>query len=497
MDQSALADRAFLDEEVCFWSIDEVARRIREKDISPTELVGIVLERIDRLGPSLNCYITVFAERSLEYAREMERLLAEGTYLGPLHGVPISVKDNIPIQGTRTTFGSAILEDWVPKSTAAVVQRLWSAGAIVIGKNNLYDFAYCAPNPVYGPTRNPWDLDRSCAGSSSGSASAVAAGLGYGSIGSDGGGSIRMPAAFCGVVGLKTTFDLVPRAESLHPTLSVMGPMTRAVKDTAILLNAIAGPDPADPAHAGHPPSEGDYSSQLEDGIVDLRVGVPVSQPSEVVDPQVRAAFEQACLVLEAEGARLIEVQLPDFTVARTLMWVISGCEAAEVLRPFIRSDERKKIHPTTYSLLRRAEFLPATEYIHAQRVRQKFIEVMRKVMASVDVVALPAVPITPFLIGQTSIEVEGRIEEPLNMSTRYTTLFNLTGQTAVVLPCGFSSDNLPIGLQLAAPPYQEALLLRTARTYERATDWHHRRPQLPIESMQQTSTDPSTPDVR
>ena len=472
--------KADLADEICLYSLSDMAALIRRRELSPVELVSTVIERIDRLGPELNCYITVTADKALRHAQAMEELLSAGTYLGELHGIPISVKDNILTEGVRTTVGSAILSDSVPDRSATVVARLRAAGAIIIGKNNLYDFAYCAPNPLYGPTHNPWNLERSCAGSSSGSASAVAGGLCYGSVGTDGGGSIRMPATFCGIVGLKPTFGLVPRAGNipLHPTLSVTGPMTRTVRDAAVMLQAMTSSEIANAMNVSRPLPNESYTAKLEDGVKGLRLGIAKGQTSEVIHPEVRSAVVEAYRVLEDQGAVLSEVELPDFTLSRTLMWIISGAEAAEYLRPYLRT-HRKLIHPTTYSLLRRAELIPATEYIHAQRVRQKFINEVRAAMAGIDCLLLPATPTAAYPIGQQRIEVEGSEQEPLSMSTQYTTLFNLTGQPALVLPCGFTSESLPVGLQIVGHPFMEALVFRVARAYERATPWHSMHPPI------------------
>ncbi len=477
-------------DDICLHSLSDVAARIRTRALSPVEVVSAVIERIDRLAPKLNCYITVTADTAMRQARAMEELLAAGTYLGALHGIPISVKDNIPTEGVRTTVGSAILSDSVPSKSATVVQRLTAAGAIVVGKNNLYDFAYCAPNPLYGSTHNPWKLDRSCAGSSSGSASAVAAGLCYGSVGTDGGGSIRMPAAFCGIVGLKPTFGLIPMAgvAPLHPTLSVTGPMTRTVRDAAIMLQTMAGSEGSSAVDLSRSLPKGSYTAKLEDGVKGLRLGVAVGQVSEVMHPEVRSVVVQAYGVLEDQGAVLSEVEMPDFTAARTLMWIISGAEAAEHLRPHLRAHP-KLFHPITYSLLRRAELIPATEYVHAQRVRQKFIKDVRAVMSGIDCLLLPATPTAAYAIGLDRIQVEGSDEEPLSMSTRYTTLFNLTGQPALVLPCGLTSERLPVGLQIAGHPFMDAVVLRVARAYERATRWHSMHPPgLEISELDETS---------
>lgn len=465
-------------DDLCCRPLTEAAELVRRREVSPVEVTDAVLDRIERIGPSLNCYITVLADQARRRARELEELLAAGTYLGPLHGIPLSLKDNIATAGVRTTAGSPILADWVPETSATVADRLAAAGTVVVAKANLYEFAYGAPHPTYGPTRNPWIPGRTCGGSSSGSAAGVSAGLCYGSFGTDTGGSVRIPAGFCGIVGLKPTYGRVSRAGVIPVsyTLDHVGPLTRTVRDAAVLLKAIAGPDPADPTAVNRPVP--DYAADLDRGVRGLRVGIPRPQPSELIDPEVRAIVGRAYRVIEREGAGLSEVSLPDLVQARTVMWTISAAEAVEYHRPYLRT-RASDYHPVVRSLLETGEFIPAADYVHAQRVRQRMVQDLRSAMTGVDALILPALPVSAYPIGQRTITVGGPEEDVLAAITAYTSLFNVTGHPAIVLPCGFTSEGLPVGLQMVGHPFEEARLLLLAHAYEQAAGLSPRQPPL------------------
>lgn len=469
-----------MSDDISYASITDVATLIKARKLSPVELTIAALERIERLQPVVNSHITILAENALQHARAMDQLLEGGTYLGPLHGIPVTVKDNIAAQGFPTTAGSPILADSINTFSATVVARLQSAGAILIAKDNLYDFAYNAPNPRFGETHNPWNLRYTCGGSTSGSAAAVAAGMSFGALGTDGGGSIRIPASFCGVVGVKPTFGRVSRWGELafHPNLSVVGPIARTVHDAAILLRVIAGPDDADPLTLGQPPVHLDIG--LDRGVENLRLGVIRRQMLEFSDPEVCAAVESAYSVLEAQGAKLIDVELPDLASTRTILWIVSGSEIAEYLRPYIRS-RPGDFNPITRYMVEGAEFIPATEYIHAQRLRKTITMQVREAFSHVDAVLLPTAPATAYAADERSTAPEAWSDDPIHRYTFYTAIFNLTGQPALTLPCGFSSTGMPIGLQVAGRPFEESTVFQVAKAYERATDWHLRRPSLAL----------------
>lgn len=472
------------DDALCDEPISRIAELIKTRKVSPIDITEATLARIERLGKICNCYITVTADRAREHALALDKMQRAGVHLGPLHGIPISLKDNIASANVRTTAGSAILKDWIPDRNATVLDRLTAAGAVLIGKANLYEFAFGAPHPLYGTTKNPWNPTHGCAGSSSGSASAVAAGLCYGSIGTDTGGSIRIPAAFCGVIGFKPTYGRLSRAGvvPLSANLDHVGPLTRTVRDTGILLEAMSGADRADPTAINRPPA--DFTSRLDDGVRGLRLGLLAPQPTERLQTEVRAALKFAYRVFEDAGAELIEVQLPDLTEIRAAMWTMVRAEAAEYHRPYLRS-KADQYHPTVRTLLEGGEFIPATEYVHAQRVRSKAAADVRSALAGLDALLLPAVAMAAYPIGQQMVDLGGEDESVLLAMTRYTPLFNLTGHPALVLPCGFNQAGMPIGLQIVGRNFDDAMVLRVAHTYESLTEWHKKRPPLITESMQ------------
>ena len=451
---------------------------LRSRELSAVDLVNAVLGRIEEFGATLNCFITVTAERARAEARAADDQLRKGSDLGPLHGIPISIKDNIATAGVRTTAGSPIYANRVPAEDATVAARLFAKGAILIGKNNLYDFAYNAPNDYFGETRNPWALQLCCGGSSSGSVSAVAAGLGYASIGNDGGGSTRAPASFSGVVGVKPTYGLVSRAGGTPTTasMSCVTPITRSVTDAAIVLQAIAGPDALDRTTARRQPT--DLLRDLEHGIAGLRLGVPFRQSNEDVNQDVAAAFEKALAVLVGLGAELVDITLPHLNHTRAMLWTITGAEAAEFLEPLLRTNP-DAFHPVTRGFLERARLLKAVDYVHAQRLRQKLIVDMRRVMRDIDALVTPSTPIVAYPVATRTLDIGGNAADVLTWYTRFLSIFNLTGQPAMSIPCGFDRAGLPIGLQVVGHAHGDAMMLRVARAYERATDWHERHPPL------------------
>jgi aspartyl-tRNA(Asn)/glutamyl-tRNA(Gln) amidotransferase subunit A len=467
------------EQDLPFTPLAEAAALIAAREISSVELTSLMLRRIAQIDPQLNAYITVTAEAALAQARAMDELLAAGAPLGPLHGVPLAVKDNIATAGVRTTGASPIFADWTPASDATVVKRLRQAGAVMLGKLNLYELAFGGVHPDFGETRNPWNLGRACGASSSGPAAAVAAGLAYGSLGTDTGGSIRLPAAACGLVGHKPTYGVVSRAGVLPAGYSLdhVGPLTRTVRDTAVMMQALAGPDAADPAGSQRPAP--DFLSGLEDGVVGLRVGVPRRQPSELIDDQMNDACEAALKTLERSGARLIEIDLPDHLLSRSLMWAIAAVELAEAHRDTLRRRPQDYSDRVRAAILQGA-FLPATEYVHAQRARQKLALAYAAAMEQVDLIAMAVVPFAAWPIGAEEAAIGDARENLMAGLTRYCPPFNISGQPAVALPTGFDRDGLPLSFQIAGRMHEDRLVLRAARAYERATNWSERRPSFP-----------------
>ena len=363
-----------LREDLCDLPLLDVAEKIRTRQVSPVDVTKSVLARIDALDDTLNAFVTVLSEQALEDASEAEREIMAGRYRGPLHGVPVSIKDLFATKGIRTTAGSRVLASHVPDHDATVVERLRAAGAIIVGKTNMLEFAYAAVHPDYGPTMNPWDAARSSSGSSSGSAVAVAAGMGYGSIGSDTGGSIRLPAAYSGIVGLKPTYGRVSRHGGIPVSWSAdhFGPMTRTAGDAAALLGAIAGEDPRDPT-SGRVPVP-DYVAGLDGGLAGKRIGISDLYLRQHVDPTVQLLVEQAIATLERLGARVEEITLPPPSEAVAALLAILMPEATVYHLPWLR-EQPESYSSAVRERLELGAVTPAVSYIQGQQVRRRFID--------------------------------------------------------------------------------------------------------------------------
>jgi len=461
-------------------SIADLGRRIRARELSPVALVEDLLGRIERRR-DLNAFLTVTGELARAEAEEAEREIAAGRYRGPLHGIPLSLKDLIDTRGIRTTYGSRIFADHVPDRDATVATRLRNAGAVLLGKTALHEFAYGVTNnnPHFGPTRNPWALDRIPGGSSGGAGAAVAAGLGPASIGTDTGGSIRIPAAFCGVVGLKPGYGRVSR-HGVFPlawTLDHVGPLARTVEDAAIVLAAIAGPDPRDPTTLGQ--RVPDFAAAVGRPVGGLRLGVLDDPLHREAAPGVRAAFDASCDVLRSLGLRLEPVAFPRAEDARAAQLAVMMPEAASIHEPWL--DARPGDYgPAALALLRQGLFVTGTQYLRAQKVRALIAEEVDALLASRVALISPTVPITAPVIGQDTVTLGGRSVDARGVISRVTRLVNLVGLPAISLPCGFDAEGLPVGLQIVGRGLDEPSVIAIAAAYERATPWHLRRPPEP-----------------
>jgi len=462
------------DEALCFLGAAELGRRIARREVSPVEVARAHLARIGRLDARLNAFLTVTADRALKEAAVAEREILAGQSRGPLHGVPLALKDLFDTAGVRTTAGSKILAENVPARDAAVVERLRAAGLVLLGKTNLHEFAYgtTTDNEHYGPCRNPWDLERSPGGSSGGSGAALAAGLCAVSLGTDTGGSIRIPAGACGVVGLKPTLGRVSRrgVTPLAWSFDTVGPMARTVEDVAVLMSAVAGPDAEDEWCAARPAD--DFARGLEAGMRGLALGVPREWFFEGVEPGIEAAVREAIAVLEREGARRVDVALPGMADAHTAHHAILAAEAAAFHGPWLRE------RPQDYGGAIRAglelgEFIPAVDYVNARRVQAIVQATFRAALAGADVLVMPCLPQAPLRVG------EPMSREPEMAWNRLLTPVNVAGYPALSVPCGFDGAGMPVGLQIIGRPFEEALLLRVARACERATEWGTRRPPI------------------
>ena len=462
------------DDALCFLSASELGRRIARRELSPVEVTRAHLARIARLDAKLNAFLTVTVDRALAEAAAAEREIAAGESRGPLHGVPLALKDLFDTAGVRTTAGSKILAENVPLRDAAAVERLRAAGLVLLGKTNLHEFAFgtTSNNPHYGPSRNPWDLERSPGGSSGGSGAALAAGLCAVSLGTDTGGSIRIPAGACGVVGLKPTLGRVSRrgVTPLAWSFDTVGPMARTVEDAALLMNAIAGPDEEDEWCAARPVE--DFTRDLEQGVHGLTLGVPREWFFEGVECDIEAAVREAIAVLEREGARRADVALPGMVDAHTAHHAILAVEAAAFHGAWLRE------RPDDYgSDVRRGlelgQLIAGVDYVNARRVQAIVRATFRAALAEADVLAAPCLPQPPLPVG------ESMSREPAVAWNRLLTPANIAGFPAISLPCGFDGAGLPVGLQLIGRPFEDALVLRVARAYERATEWGTRRPPI------------------
>jgi aspartyl-tRNA(Asn)/glutamyl-tRNA(Gln) amidotransferase subunit A len=472
--------------ELVWKPIAELARLIAAREASPVEIVQAHLDRVEALDGKIRAFITVCREEALAAAKAAEGAVMSGLPLGALHGVPVGLKDLFATKGVRTTGGSKILSGWIPDADATVVARLKEAGAIVLGKLNLHEFAYGPEgvNAHFGDAWNPWDArtHRIAGGSSSGSGVAVAAGLCPGALGSDTGGSVRIPAALCGITGIKPTYGRVSRAGVLALAWSMdhVGPMTRSAADAALLLGPMAGYDPRDSTTSVLPVP--DYRAALTGEIRGLRVGLLRAFFLESADPVVREAVEQAAKVLEGLGARIEEVALETAAHAVGAAFAIVGAEALAY------HEEWMKTRPDDYGTdvrdrLRQGVFVSATEYLKAQRARQLIRNEVDARLAGLDVLVAPTTPIVATPVGQSEVEVEGARYEVRPSLIRFTRVFNLSGHPVCAVPCGFTATGLPIGMQMVGRPFDEATVLRVADAYQRVTDWHTRRPPVGLEA--------------
>jgi aspartyl-tRNA(Asn)/glutamyl-tRNA(Gln) amidotransferase subunit A len=462
-------------------TIVHLSRLIRRRALSPVDLTRALLARIDRLEPRLNAFITVTADLALAQARRAEKEIIKGAYRGALHGIPICLKDLFYTRGVRTTAGSSILRNFVPAENAAVVERLFDAGAVLLGKTNMHEFAYGATNinPHFGPARNPWTADRMSGGSSGGSAVAVAAGLAVASLGTDTGGSIRIPSAACGCVGLKPThgrFSLcgvIP----LAPSLDHVGPICRCVEDAALLLEVIVGADPCDPD--GKRRRGERFARDLRKEMRNLRIGVPKQYFFDHLQPDVRRRVTAAIATMEQNGAELRDVDLKLLGETTRLAGDLTVAEALVYHAKWMR--RRSANYGADLRLrLQEGMAMSALAYLQAQEVRRAYTYEFEKALRSVDLLAVPTLPIAAPRLEESEVRIVGRKENVRLALLRLTRPANLTRMPAITVPCGFTSDHLPVGLQLIGRSLDESTLLRAAHAYERLTPWHEMFPSDP-----------------
>jgi len=468
--------------DLVFLSVARQAELIRSRAVSPRELVAAYLARIERYDGVLRAYITVCAEQAMTEAVQAERDIAAGNYRGPLHGIPFGVKDQLCTRGIRTTVGSKIMADHVPDYDATVVTRLIRAGAILIGKENLHEFGKGGTNYFpYGQPRNPWDPSRNPGSSSSGSGIAPAAGLCSGSLGEDTGGSVRGPAAACGVVGLRPTFGRVSRHGGMMYgwTADTIGPITRTVEDNALFLGAIAGHDENDALSSPRPVP--DYVSSLKNGIRGVRLAVvtEMARP-EGVHPEVRAAFETALAALKELGAQVSEVTLPWARHAIPLNMMTSDADVASMFLPLLRA-RWDDFDVGTRTRMATAALVPAAIYSRAMRARAVVRGQILDTLTQYDALLCPTSLRPPASIDDAREKVESKDDVAQRLILRRITThpFGTANVPTLAVPMGFTSEGLPLSLQIAARPFAEEAVYRIGHAYERATQWHAQHPDL------------------
>ncbi|MDE0213263.1 MAG: amidase [Deltaproteobacteria bacterium] len=464
-------------------TIANLAPRIAAHEVSPVDVTACYLERIKRLNPTLNAYSTVMEEDAMAEARRAEDEIARGNHRGPLHGVPVSIKDNLAVKGYPTTAGSKILADWKPDFDATVVTRLRQAGAIVLGKNNMHEWAGggTTMNPYFGTTHNPWDQSRVPGGSSGGSAAAVAADLCLISIGTDNAGSVRNPAAWCGTVGLKATYGRVSRYGGVAGTGGFssdhFGPFTKTVEDCALVLAAIAGEDPNDPLSSAEPVP--DYTASLGASVAGMKVGVVDSYFDELMVDEVAKSFQDAVAALESLGMQVQDITIPHMDAVPAVQAATSRCENLVAHEPYLRKQPRDY----SFELMARniaSLTIPAASYVTSQRVRRVICREFEEALEDVQVIVAPTVGIAAPTIEECKqgfAEIDGRrvpFRHPSgSIGTRCTIPFNVTGLPALSVCCGFTDGGLPLGLQVVGACFEEGRVFQVAHAYEQAVKWY------------------------
>ncbi len=466
-------------------TVSDLAPLLARRDLSPVEVVEAQLSRIERLNPQLNAYLTILADSARDAARQAEQAIIDGNYLGPWHGIPIAVKDLLDSRGIRTTYGSTLFTDHIPDRDATSLARLTQAGAILLGKLNLHEFATGGDpyNPHFGLARNPWNAQEpySSGGSSGGSAVATSAGLAMATLGTDTGGSVRIPASLCGIVGLKPTYGRVSRAGVWPVSWSMdsVGPMTRSVSDCALMLQAIAGYDPADPSTSREPVP--DFGEALQRDVRGLRAGVVQFPSIEAYDTECEQATQRAYTGLEALGLTCVDVSIPLLAHSSAIYTAIVSPDAYSV------HAELLKTHGDAYGPSPRQRYtmgalIPAHVYLKAQRLRTVLTQQMTDVLRDVDILVTPGTPFPAFSVAEDAEEtvtMGGQTVSKSLVSSAFTHPFNLSGMPALVLPSGFSERDLPLSLQIAGRPFSEDTLFAVGHAYEQHAGWFRRQPPL------------------
>ena len=472
-------------QDLAYVTLKEASELVRRKTVSPVELTATCLKRIETYNPALNAFITVTRDQAMESARAMEAEQQRGKWRGPLHGIPIAVKDAIDTAGVRTTAASELFRDRVPSEDAEVVRRLKNAGAVLLGKTNLHEFALGGTSAVsyFGPVHNPWALDRIPGGSSGGSGAATAAGLCFGSLGTDTAGSVRIPASYCGIVGFRPTYGRVSSRGTVPDswTLDQVGPLCRTVEDAALMLGAIAGYDELDPASVDMPVPDYGVAFQMQPSK--LRLGIPRVPFFEALDPEIDKATADAIEVLRKLAAEVRDLTSPIVAAPLMEIWVkVAGAESYTYHSHWL-AESPDKYQPATRTRLlapnnagvrgENSTEMKASTYLEARRQLDVLRREIGKLFANVDLLILPTVVSPPVTIAQGA--------NPTIVNPRNTASFAVLGLPAISVPSGFTTAGLPIGLQIVGAPFAESTVLGLAHAYERETEWHERHPKLDL----------------
>ena len=465
--------------DICELNLTDVSKAIVARELSSSEVVSATLARLERIDDKLNAFITVLREQALAAAKKVDQDIARGHYRGPLHGVPVTIKDMFETAGVRTTGGSKILADWIPETDAALVERLNAAGAIIIGKTNLDEFGHGGTSTLshFGPVHNPWNIDRIAGGSSGGSAAAVASGIGPLSYGTETGSSVRRPASYCGITGFKPTFGVISRRGSFRGAWSQdhVGLFARTVKDITLGLDTVAGFDSHDPAsiHQENPA----YAARLEPNVKGLRVGV-LRRFLDGVNPEVRQAFDAALKVLAGRGCEIIDLDVPELSYAAMTSMMTSSAESAGINRRWFR-ERHQDFVPHVSRGIAAGMTITASEYLTVQRARHRIREALRATYERVEIIASPTTArVAPLL----SDGVKGNGDDTRHASFNHSNLLrfpSMLGLPGCSLPCGMNPEGLPVGMQLIGGWFADQTVLNIAVAYQSATEWHMRRPAL------------------
>ena len=460
-------------------TLAEAAAAIRERRVSAVELLQAQIARAQAVQPAINAFIRIDEEAPLAQARALDSEAARGHFRGPLHGVPMAHKDMFYRKGLITTCGSGIRRHTRADTTATALERLDAAGAVDFGTLNMAEFAYgpTGHNAHFGHARNPWNTAHITGGSSSGSGAAVAARATFGALGSDTGGSVRLPASLCGVTGLKVTYGRVSRAGAmpLSYSMDTIGPLARTALDCALMLQALAGPDPRDPTTPAQPVP--DYVARLHQPLGPLRVGIPNQFFHDDLDPAIATCIDEARRVLTSLGCQVVPIDIPDMRAAEVAATHVIAAEAATLHGNWLRT------RPNDYSAQVRARLMrglavPASRYIDALRLRGELLQsFLGRVFDKVDVLHVPTLAIPVPTLAETDVGGGAGMDRILALLTRLQRPFNFLGLPSIALPCGFMPSGMPVSMQFAGRPFAEDVILHLAHAFQQATDWHRRRP--------------------